>query len=244
MKKKILIIIPAYNEENNIQKIIDELLSKKEKFNCEVDLEIVVINDCSTDRTSSKSKLLCVNVIDLPCNLGIGGAVQTGYLYAKTNDFDIAVQIDGDGQHDPAYLDFVLKPLLEDEADLVIGSRFIEKKGFQSSKSRRVGIQFFTYLLALLGKNKITDPTSGFRACNKDMIEFFSSHYPKDYPEPESIMSSIRNGFRVKEVPVIMRQREMGASSINLKRSIYYMFKVSLAIFIDYLRENKTRPGV
>lgn len=242
--KKCLIIIPAFNEEKNIGKLINELALYNMKDNFNINMEIIVINDCSNDNTSKVCRMAGINVIDLPCNLGIGGAVQTGYIYARANDFDIAVQIDGDGQHDPAYLEKLIKPLLNNDADLLIGSRFIENKGFQSSKARRLGIRFFSYLLALLGGAQITDPTSGFRACNKELIKIFSYQYPKDYPEPESIMSCLRNGYRIKEIPVIMRCREMGSSSINFNRSFYYMMKVSLAIFIDFLRKKNIGPEV
>lgn len=227
---KILIIIPAYNEEKNIDSILGELEKFKEQY------DVVVINDKSLDRTSEMCKLMGAKVIDLPCNLGIGGAVQTGYKYAFQNNYDIAVQLDGDGQHVPSYISMLVAPIIEKKADFVIGSRYINKVGFQSTKLRRIGIKYFSHLLRMLTKIKVTDPTSGFRACNKDIISLFANMYPLDYPEPESIMFLLRNNYKVTEVPVIMRERNAGTSSINLHKSIYYMIKVTVAVLIDRLR--------
>jgi glycosyltransferase involved in cell wall biosynthesis len=237
--KKVLLIIPAYNEAKNIKSLLNEIESYKHNMQLEIILDVLVINDCSTDETSNVCNLSSIIVIDLPCNLGIGGAVQTGYKYAYKYNYDIAVQVDGDGQHDPSYLSSVLVPLIQDQADLVIGSRYIANKGFQSTQFRRIGIRFFSNLLKLLSGSKISDPTSGFRACNIEVIKQFSNYYPKDYPEPESIMCLLRLGHRIEEVPVQMRARKEGISSINIKRSIYYMLKVTLAILIDRLRANK-----
>ncbi|WP_270619457.1 glycosyltransferase family 2 protein [Paenibacillus macerans] len=242
--KKLLVIVPAYNEAKNLPLLLGELkefigLTKTKNL----EIEVLVINDCSKDDTSLNCRENGINVVDLPCNLGIGGAVQTGYKYAQKNDFDYAIQIDGDGQHDPSYILNLVEPLVSEEADLVIGSRYIDYKGFQSSLLRRMGIRFFTILIKSLSGKKITDPTSGYRACNKTLIHKFAEVYPKDYPEPESIMSCLRNGFFLKEVPVLMRERKEGVSSINIPKSIYYMFKVSLAIFIDWLRKDTLKQG-
>ena len=178
-----------------------------------------------------------MNFINLPVNLGIGGAVQTGYLYAKREGYDIAVQVDGDGQHDPEFLTEMSKYIEEGKADMVIGSRFIDKEGFQSSGARRVGIKYFTMLIKLLTGKKITDPTSGLRMVNREIIEFFAEEYPKDYPEPESVVAILRRKKRVLEIPVIMRERSGGVSSISMKKSVYYMIKVSLAILIERIRK-------
>lgn len=229
---RILAIIPAYNEEDNIPVLLQEILNLKH-----LDIDIVVINDCSTDNTANVCKEMGVKVINLPCNLGIGGAVQTGYKYAFANKYDIAIQIDGDGQHKPEYINDLLKPLLYENIDMVIGSRYIKRQGFQSTAIRRVGIKYFSKLISALTKQKITDPTSGFRACNLRVIELFSKRYPQDYPEPESIVFLNRNNFKIKEVPVIMKERGGGVSSISPLKSIYYMVKVSLAIMIDVLRK-------
>lgn len=233
---KILIIIPAYNESENIPSLLQELNACEK---CEYD--ILVVNDYSKDNTSIICRNFNVEVIDLPCNLGIGGAVQTGYKYATQNNYDFAVQVDGDGQHNPTYISELLKPLINQTADLVIGSRYLKREGFQSTILRRIGIRYFTNLIYILTKNKITDPTSGFRACNSKVIDLFSNNYPQDYPEPESIVYLLRNKMRVLEVPVIMNERKNGISSINPIRSIYYMIKVTLAVFIDFLRKKDGR---
>ncbi|HON56124.1 MAG TPA: glycosyltransferase family 2 protein [bacterium] len=193
------------------------------------------VNDGSKDNTSEIAKNLNVNVIDLPNNLGIGGAMQTGFKFALRNGYDIAVQIDGDGQHNPDYLNDILKPVIENKCDMVIGSRFIEfgKTGFQSSCFRRLGIKILSFAIKLTINFKITDPTSGFRAFNKKVIAFFAEDYPNDYPEPESIVMLIKNNFKIIEAPVIMSERYGGKSSISSIDSIYYMIKVLLAIFID-----------
>lgn len=228
---KVLGIIPCYNEEANIESLLKELSAYSEI------LDVVIINDCSKDRTSEICSSINANVVNLPCNLGIGGAVQTGYLYAKQYGYDIAVQIDGDCQHDPAYIKDLISPILDGKADFSIGTRFINKEGFQSSSIRRVGIMYFSVLLKMLTKQQVSDPTSGFRACNKSIIEFFADNYPTDYPEPESIMTLSRTGYRISEVPVKMRERAGGQSSIKALKSFYYMVKVSLAILIDSTRK-------
>lgn len=224
--KKVLIMIPAYNEEANIERVTDELIRSCPQY------DYVIINDCSKDGTEDILKKRGYNYISLATNLGIGGAVQSGYLYAAENDYDIAVQLDGDGQHDPAYISKLIEPILNGEADIVIGSRFIEKNGFQSSAARRAGIKVIRGVIRLCCGVSVTDPTSGFRACGRKAAEFFSKNYSNDYPEPEAIVSSALEGFRIGEVPVIMRERGGGVSSINVIRSIYYMIKVSLSLLI------------
>lgn len=234
MKKRVLLIIPAFNEQSNIL----SLLSQVNTLNIvDVEIEYLVINDCSQDSTSSICKGVNATIVNLPCNLGIGGAVQTGYIYAYNNNFDIAIQVDGDGQHDPYYVKDLIEPLLEGEADFIIGSRYIEKKGFQSTFFRRVGISYFSFLIGMLYREKVTDPTSGFRACNKDIIKLFALNYPTDYPEPESIVYLLRNRYRVREVAVTMKERVGGVSSIQSFKAAYYMLKVTLAVLIDTLRK-------
>ena len=176
------------------------------------------------------------NIVNLPVNLGIGGAVQTGYKYGIRHGYDLAVQVDGDGQHDPEYLLEMAEYMQKSRVDMVIGSRFIKKEGFQSSGARRIGIKYFTFLIRLLTGKTVTDPTSGLRMVNRDIMNFFAHDYPKDYPEPESVVAVLRSGKRVEEIPVIMRERNGGVSSISLKKSIYYMIKVSLAILIEKMR--------
>lgn len=229
MKK--IAIIPAYNESASIVNTVSDILNNAPGF------DYVVINDRSRDDTLKVCLENNINVINLPLNLGIGGAVQTGYWYALENDYDIAVQFDGDGQHDAKYLNEMADFLIRSECDMVIGSRFIEKEGFQSSSARRFGIKYFSFLIKLLTGKKITDPTSGYRMGNRKIIEQFADAYPKDYPEPETVVAILDKGKKVKEMPVVMRAREEGVSSISLKKSVYYMIKVTLAMIIERIRK-------
>ena len=226
-----LIIIPAYNESANIERTICEIKEKATSF------DYIVINDCSTDETRRICEKNGYNIINLPINLGIGGAVQTGYRYGYLEGYDIAVQVDGDGQHDPRFLIQMAEYMKNNEVDMVIGSRFIEKEGFLSSGMRRVGIRYFTFLIKILTGKTITDPTSGLRMVNRSVMHMFAYDYPKDYPEPESVVAVLRKKKKVKEIPVIMRARMGGVSSISLKKSLYYMVKVSLAIIIEIIRK-------
>lgn len=228
MKK--LVIIPAYNERNSIEGTISDIRKNAPDF------DYIVINDCSKDDTLEVCRNHDIPVLNLPINLGIGGAVQTGYLYALKNGYDIAVQFDGDGQHDAKFLDAMAETLVKEQADMVIGSRFIDNKGFQSSGIRRTGIRFFAFLTGVLFGKKITDATSGMRMCNKRVIELFVKDYPRDYPEPETVCRLLRKKCKVVEVPVIMRERAAGVSSISPGKSIYYMLKVTMAILIERLR--------
>lgn len=223
---KILIIIPAYNEAENIEAVVDNIVNNYPQY------DYVIVNDGSKDNTEEVCKKRGYSVINLPLNLGIGGAVQTGYLYARKYHYDIAIQIDGDGQHDISYVEKLIEPILSNEADITIGSRFLEKEGFQSSATRRVGISFLSGLIHLICFKKVKDVTSGFRAVNQKFINIYAENYPSDYPEPEAIVAAIMYRGRIKEVPVVMKERMAGNSSINLKRSIYYMIKVTLAILI------------
>ena len=229
MKK--LVIIPAYNESESIENTVEEIRNKAKGF------DYVVINDCSTDNTKEICERNGYNVINLPINLGIGGAVQTGYRYGYNEGDDVAVQVDGDGQHNPEFLETMSDYLLQKQADMVIGSRFIKKEGFQSSGTRRIGIKYFTFIIKVLTGKKITDPTSGLRMINRNVMKIFAYDYPKDYPEPESVVAILRKKLIVEEIPVIMRERNGGVSSISLKKSIYYMIKVTLAILIEKIRK-------
>ncbi len=232
---KVLVIIPAYNEALNIVNTVNTLTST-----CP-DVDYVVVNDCSQDNTAAICKEHGFNFLSLPINLGIGGGMQCGYRYAFANGYDIAIQFDGDGQHNAEYIKDLIAPIEAGEADLVIGSRFINKEGFQTSSMRRLGINVLGLTLKICGGVKITDATSGFRAVSRDVIEFFSHHYAQDYPEPEAIIAARVSGFRVKEVPVVMNERTAGVSSINTFKSIYYMIKVTLAIIIYKLVGKKWR---
>lgn len=227
MKK--LVIIPAYNEEDSIVNTVQDILDHAPGF------DYVVINDCSKDRTLQRCRENGLNVIDLPVNLGIGGGIQTGYRYAVEHGYDVAVQFDGDGQHDASYLQAMADRLERDDLDMVIGSRFIENEGFQSTGLRRFGINFFKFLLKLLYGGTITDATSGMRMCSRRVMEEFSVDYPQDYPEPETVARLLRKKYKVREIPVVMRERSAGTSSINPAKSVYYMIKVSLAILVERL---------
>ncbi len=232
---KVLVIIPAYNEALNIVNTVNTLTST-----CP-EVDYVVVNDCSQDNTAEICKKNGFNYLSLPINLGIGGGMQAGYRYAVEKGYDVAIQFDGDGQHNANYIKDLIEPIKNGEADLVIGSRFINKEGFQTSAMRRLGINLLGFTLKVCGKVKITDATSGFRAASKDVIEFFSHHYAQDYPEPEAIIAARVSGFRVKEVPVVMNERTAGVSSINTFKSVYYMIKVTLAIVIYRLVGKKWR---
>ncbi|MEG1782864.1 MAG: glycosyltransferase family 2 protein [Oscillospiraceae bacterium] len=226
---KTLVIIPCYNEQDSILDVVANLKNHAPWA------DYLIVNDCSTDKSEEILRANNMNFINNPVNLGIGGGVQAGYLYAKENGYDIAVQMDGDGQHDPKYLKNICLPIENKEADMCIGSRFLNKEGFQSSFMRRLGINIISTLIFLLTGKKVYDTTSGFRACDRALIEFFAADYADDYPEPEAIMSCIINGFKISEVPVIMEERKGGVSSIRSLKSAYYMIKVCLSLFIHRL---------
>ena len=235
-----LIIIPAYNEGGALKDVIDEL--NQSISGCEDTYEYVVINDGSTDNTRKLCKDNNINCISLPINLGIGGAVQTGYLYARKYEYDVAIQMDGDGQHLPKYLPSLIAPIKDGQADCVIGSRFCEgseKDGFKSSLFRRMGIHFLCFIIKLACGERVTDSTSGFRAVNKEGIRLFAKYYSKDFPEPEAIVLQKKYGLRTKEIPVVMRERLSGQSSISLFSSMYYMIKVTLAVIIAGFEKKK-----
>lgn len=232
---KTLIIIPAYNEQENIKLIIDNLIKNYPQF------DYVVINDCSVDNTKTILENNNYNHINLPVNLGIGGGIQTGYKYALEKGYDIAIQMDGDGQHDPKFLDEVIKPIEKGMADIVIGSRFIEKEGFQSTYLRRLGINFLSTLIKFVSGVKIKDVTSGYRAVNKKFIEIYAREYAQDYPEPEAIVKASMYNANILEYPVVMFERISGKSSISPLKSIYYMIKVSLSIILYRLTLDKRR---
>lgn len=221
---RVLVIVPAYNEQDCIVETVRRIK--------ETGYDYVVVNDGSKDNTLKLCRENGINVLDLPQNLGIGGAVQAGHKYAQHYGYDIDVQVDGDGQHDPSYIPQLVK-MIEDGADLAIGSRFVqETDGFQSTWLRRVGITWLSGLLKLLAGKIVTDPTSGFRASGRRAIELFCENYPMDYPEPESIALALQNGLSLSEIPVNMLERQGGSSSIGGFSSVYYMIKVTLAIIL------------
>ena len=233
MKSKILLIVPAYNEEANILKTYEDIMNynKKNKTN----YDVIVINDGSKDNTEMILEKNNIPHIELINNLGIGGAVQTGYKYAYENDYDIAVQLDGDGQHDVSYVKDIIKPIIDGECDMCIGSRFLEKnkEGFKSSRARRMGINIISFNIKLKTKKKIYDTTSGFRAINKDIIKMFAEYYPTEYPEPISTVRVLNRGYKVLEKQVVMRDRMGGKSSIGSWKNAYYMINVVLSILLS-----------
>jgi glycosyltransferase involved in cell wall biosynthesis len=235
MQKKVLIILPCYNEEAALPLLLDELqqleLPKAYQF------ITLVVNDCSKDNTIHIAKKYNVKVLDLVNNLGIGGAVQSGFKYAKQNNFDIAIQLDGDGQHPPSEINKQLEAFEAHNADVVIGSRFIEKEGYQSSFARRMGIKYFFNLNKLLTGNKIYDSTSGFRLLGKRAIDLAARNYPDDYPEPESLIIFSKAGLKIVETPVIMSHRLGGESSIGNLSSAYYCIKVTLSMLFSFIRK-------
>lgn len=231
MRSDVLVIIPAYNEQETIVDVVRGVSS--------FGYDYVVVNDGSTDDTLEACKKNGINVLDLSQNLGIGGAVQAGHKYAKAHGYSIDVQLDGDGQHDAAYIETLIARIGRG-SDLVIGSRFLDgKEGFRSTWLRRIGISWLSFWLRLFTGERITDATSGFRACGPKAIDLFCANYPSDYPEPESIAAALVADLDVREVPVRMRERQGGKSSIAGLSSVYYMIKVSLAIAIASLSGKK-----
>jgi glycosyltransferase involved in cell wall biosynthesis len=221
-----LAIVPAWNEERGLPAVLEELRRAAP------DWDVCVVDDGSSDGTSSVVRQGKATLLRLPHNLGIGGAVQTGYLWARDHGYDIAAQIDGDGQHDPAYLATALRPIISGRADFVVGSRYLDGGGFQSTALRRAGARYLSWFLRLRCGARVTDPTSGFRVVGRRAIELFATDYPSDYPEPEAIALASRRGLRVQEIPVVMRSRRHGASSIGVARTVYYLLKVSLALLL------------
>lgn len=234
---KTLVIIPCYNEQDSIVRVIDNLKTNAPQ------VDYLIVNDCSTDSTEKILKEKGYNYINNPINLGIGGGVQAGYKYAAQYGYDIAVQMDGDGQHDPKYLAKVIAPVEKGEFDMAIGSRFIEKEGFQTSFMRRFGINIISTLILLLTGKRIKDTTSGFRACNRKLIEFFAANYADDYPEPEAIVACLASGYIVGEVAVVMEERHGGVSSIRSLKSAYYMIKVCLSLIVGRISYSKKKGG-
>jgi glycosyltransferase involved in cell wall biosynthesis len=224
------VVVPAYNEAGSIHAVVSEIRA------VDPELEVVVVDDGSTDATASIAAAAGASVLRLPYNLGIGAAVQTGLQYAAEHDFDAAVQIDGDGQHDAAELERLLAPIRTGRADIAVGTRFAGPPAYRASLARRIGIALFAGLVSLIVRQRVTDTTSGFRAMNRRGIRLFAADYPHDYPEVEATVLVHRHGLRMVEVPVAMRQRESGRSSITAFRSLYYMGKVSLALFVGLLR--------
>jgi len=229
--QNILVIIPAYNEEGSVGKVVEEIHTHLPQ------VEVLVVSDGSTDRTSERARASGATVLELPFNLGIGGAMQAGYQYACQRDYDIAIQVDADGQHDPKEIVKLLRSLEEKMIDVAMGSRFLGTSEFKSSLMRRMGIFIFSRVISMIVGQKITDPTSGFRAASRKAIQLFAFNYPQDYPEPEAVVLLHQCRLKMAEVPVGMSERYSGESSITKIRSVYYMVKVLLAIFVDCFKK-------
>lgn len=233
---RVLIIIPAYNEARNIISTVTDIRKS-------TDYDYLVINDGSTDNTLAVCIEHDIPYLNLFINLGIGGAVQAGYKYAHEQGYDICIQFDGDGQHDAAYLDDLVAVIENDGVNLAIGSRFIEgaPAAFKSTRVRRLGISWLSFIIKAFAGVRITDPTSGFRAADRKVISLFCAQYPTDYPEPESVVTVFAHSLNVKEIPVAMRERRSGSSSIGSLSSLYYMLKVSLAVIIQSKHRKKKK---
>jgi glycosyltransferase involved in cell wall biosynthesis len=227
-----LAIVPALNEEHAVGRVIAEIRQYDPR------VEVLVVDDGSTDRTALVAEAEGARVVRLPFNLGIGGAMQTGFRYAFEHGFALAVQVDGDGQHTPAEIPKLLAPLYADQADMVVGSRFTGERSYRAPFFRRLGIALFAAVVSLIARQRVTDTTSGFRAVNRKGIALFAADYPHDYPEVEATLMVHRHELRLVEVPVAMRGRETGRSSITPIRSVYYMIKVLLAILVTLFRRN------
>ncbi len=227
-----LAIVPARNEEDCVGGVIEEIRA------FDPELEILVVDDGSTDSTAARAAARGARVVRLPFNVGIGGAVQTGFRYALEHGFELAVRLDGDGQHDPSQLPALLGPVLTGEADIVIGSRFAGTGSYRVPIARRLGTKLLGRVVSLLVRQRVTDTTSGFQAVNRRGIELFAADYPHDYPEVEATVMVHRHRLRLREVPVTMRERTTGSSSITALRSVYYMVKVLLAIFVGLFRRS------
>jgi glycosyltransferase involved in cell wall biosynthesis len=231
----VLAVIPAFNEEDSIGGVIDEL----RRAAPEVDAAVVV--DVSTDRTEEVARSAGARVLRLPVRMGIGGAVRTGFRYAHEMGYGMAIQLDGDGQHDPGEIPALLQPLRDGEADLVIGSRFINREGFQSGHARRLGIRFFSGLTTLFTGLRLTDITSGFRAVGPGLLAYYARAYPVEYPDAEAILLAVYGGFRVREVPAVMRPRQAGRSSVTPLQSVYYPMKVLVSMLATVLGRSHYR---
>ncbi len=232
-EKKVLVIIPAFNEASSIVGVVRGV---KQSF---PEADILVVDDGSKDATGELARQEGAGVVRLPFNLGVGAALQTGYRYALRYAYEFVVQLDADGQHDPLYLPELLRPLSEDQVDLVIGSRFLERSRFPGSWTRLVGIKIFAFLTWLATGQRLTDPTSGYRAMRRSVVEFFcSDFFPHDYPDADVLITTCRAGFRLKEIPVVMKERLTGCSLHRGLKPFYYIYKMFLSILVSVLRQD------
>lgn len=232
-RRRYLVIVPCLNEEQALPRLLDQLEAAREGLRDKAEVDVLVVDDGSVDKTADIARARGVRVARLSHNLGIGGAVQTGLRLAARDDYDGAIQIDGDGQHPPDEIAKLLKAFEDEGApDLVIGSRFLERSGFQSTRLRRVGIVWLSFVLRMAVRLKVADPTSGFRLFGKRALQLFDEVYPYDYPEPESLAIAQAANLRVLEIPVQMQERQGGSSSIFGLKAAYYMVKVTFAVLL------------
>ena len=237
-RTRVVAVVPALNEAGVIGRVVDEIVAADPR------IEVVVVDDASSDDTVAVARAHGATVLELPFNVGIGGAVQTGFKYALEREYDLAVRLDGDGQHDGREIPKLLAPVERGEADVVIGSRFVDAGGsYRPPFARRLGIRVFARLVSLLGGQRVTDTTSGFLALDRVGIELFARDYPHDYPEVEATLVALRSGLRLVQVQVEMRERETGVSSITFVRSLYYIVKVMLALLVSSLRRYPRLEG-
>jgi len=237
-QRNVLAIIPAYNEEQNVRMVIEEIRK------CAKDIDIVVVDDCSMDDTSSVAKSSGADVIELCSNIGYGGSVQTGFRYAISRGYDFAIQIDADGQHDPRCIEKLLRPVRDGEVDVAIGSRFLGAVRYKVPLIRKLGMVLFSRIVSFVVKQRISDPTSGYQALNRKVLRFFAyDNYPSDYPDADTIMLMSFAGFRIKEVPVTMRDRCHGDSMHSALKSFYYLYKMFLSMFVLLLRRRRLSRG-
>jgi len=234
---KLLAIVPCFNEEATVSGVVREIKSARP------DADVLVVNDGSVDNSAGSAASAGAAVVNLSYNMGIGAAMQTGYKYALRHGYDVAVQVDGDGQHNPSELLKILAPVLSGDSDVVVGSRFIDGEGFKSTPMRRLGIGMFSRVLSVLTGEPVSDPTSGFRAAGRKAIMLFADEYPEDYPEVESLFLAHLAGLKLREVPVLMRPRGGGRSSITPVRSAYYMVKVMMVLFLWIVRKRPEMGG-
>lgn len=232
---KPVVVIPAFNEEGSIRQVLMELSSVLP------DIDVCVVDDGSSDATAAIAKATGAKVVRLPVNIGIGGAIQTGYLWAVRNGYDPILRIDADGQHDPASAPSLFAAL-EGGADVAIGSRFLtSEENHRPPPLRRIGIRIFSAIVSLLAKQRISDPTSGYRCLTAEAAAFGAHSHPFDFPEVEGVVNFARGGFKVTEVPVIIRERTSGRSTIRGRRAAYYALKVLIALFIIATRPRTTQ---
>lgn len=232
----VLAIVPAYNEADTVGEVVRAIRALG-------DVDVVVVDDGSSDETAQTAREAGARVLELPINLGIGGAVQCGYLYAWRGRYDVAVQVDGDGQHVPSEIPRLLLPLSQGEADLVLGSRYVERSEYQAPPARRLGMLIFSAVVTAVTGQRFRDTTSGFRAAGANVLRYLAAHYPQDYPEVEALVLLRRAGFRIREIPCRFSERRGGRSSITMARSAYYVAKVLLAILVGLFRPVPSRDA-